>query len=181
MEFKKLVMQKYEGDWVNFFLDWRIQTKQNTQKTISQIKKESIELKEQTIKEADRTINTLLEDNQNLRQQMDKMRDQLQEINQRDLDRMAHEKLTGERRLARKIRERQPLRDPATIPELDMVFSKIDETENSAFIKSRDKVCLLFLYLFGFRTSNLRLLTVKHLLQTLKNKDVVMWFCLLLN
>lgn len=86
-----------------------------------------------------------------------------------------NEKLKEERRIVRKNKQKRPIRDAATTPELRAAFDFIQNSEFKAFSKARDRVSILLLYLFGFRASTLRLITVGHLNEVLNNDSLTLF------
>lgn len=177
--YKKEVLVKYAGNWQQFFIDWRLEHKKQHEATIAKIEQEKEVIVQEVKEQAELTISALSGENQQLHQKIKEMQhniEQMQqlfeELSKREEYKIAQEKEQEERRLARRNRSRRPLRDAATVPELEKALDLVEQKSHSPFVKARDKASLLFLYLFGLRVSNLRLIQVKHVLQLLNNDFV---------
>jgi len=162
---KQIVLKKYAGNWLDFFIEWRKQAEIDIKNVINTIKKE-------TEMQANRTIDVLHQENLRLGKKMEDLNDQIEVLNQRELAKEAELKFKEERRLARKNRDRLPIRDQATMPELYQAIKIAQKNSNKPYVVSRDIVCLILLYCYGFRAANLRLFTVSHIKQILYNDSL---------
>lgn len=158
---KAEIIQKYAGNWLDFFVSWRIKMEENHQQVL---------LEQQS--SADRIISAQASQIKSLGFTIDELRSQLSYLLAREEKRELDEKLALERREINKNRTRRPPRDAITWTELETVYHIIDNSNAAPFQRKRDKLAMLLLYLFGLRVSNLRVLTFLQIRQLLEEDRV---------
>jgi len=155
-QIKATITQKYAGDWITFFFEWKKQLVQELK----------IEMQNNTqiiINEYKITVETLTK-------QITLLQKSLTAMEQKALQAEADLKTKQEAKLRRKNRNRLPSRDTAGFYELQLVIKFVLEQKSSSeFVKSRDIVCFCILFFTGLRVSNLLKLKVSHIHQLLSD------------
>lgn len=154
--YQNQVLQNYEGDWIRFFVDWRLQQEQFQNQQLQFQSKLESKLDETT---------KLLEDSElrykTLYTQFLEIQRQLEAVFL-ESERQKEEELAKEQKRAlRKSRKRKPLRDTIAPEEFQNILSLT--SGKVPYIVARRKVALVLLYLTGLRISNLLLLEVRHI------------------
>jgi site-specific recombinase XerD len=168
---KSLVVQNYAGNWLNFFMEWRVSFVQEVKE---EMRKENRLQTDELIEHYEANTRKLKEHHSAemalLRETLALMQKALTSLEMRALEAEAHSKMLEERKKRRQERVRLPSRDAAGLRELKLAISVVKSKECvSAFTSCRDIVCLSILFLTGLRVSNLLSLQVQHIIQLLED------------
>lgn len=168
--FKQEVVGKYAGDWQRFFIDWYRSTLAHQESSKALHKQTQTELKAgfaeviSTLKREKSTLEfSLVESSKSLKKlqcRVESLEQTLSYLRERESSREQEQLVISARRARRRARTRLPLRDPVYAKEYEVAQSKIT---GASFASSRDRVCLLLLYLTGIRVRSLRHTTAAHL------------------
>jgi site-specific recombinase XerD len=151
--YQGLVINKYAGNWFNFFLDWR---------------------EEQNIK-----FEQILQLNKKLTEQHQELKDQiahLTEINQRieaiEMKRQQEEEERKQRILRKKNRKQKEPRAYVSYSEFRQILDCAKTASKFELVTARIVVCIALLYLTGLRVSNLLLLSRQQVYDLLHTGEI---------
>lgn len=172
-EIRKEVVAKYAGDWQRFFIDFYIRNLSEHKSTQAKVDKvlESARDQEHHL----RTIIAKLESEKlglksevsssseqivMLQSRLEEMEKNVDYISKREAAREQEELEKRDRQARRRARTRKPKREALYAKEYKIAQSLI---KGDNFENSRDRVCILLLYLTGLQVSSLLLTTGEHL------------------
>lgn len=142
-KYKTKIIQKFEGNWEKFFLDFE----ENTTKALHEIQFQNRVLSAQN--------NMLYKQNKEIRQQIQYMEERERMREQKEI-----EKQNAKHK--RKKTKRLPVRDAITIEEFEQILHMVDRFYQDPFVRARLKIGLILLYTTGLRISNLLVLTKRN-------------------
>ncbi|BEI31818.1 hypothetical protein BSKO_mt0070 (mitochondrion) [Bryopsis sp. KO-2023] len=161
---KKLAaVANYQEDWGTFFKNWQnnsMLSHTETQLMLHEGFTSVISSLKSTNENLTRDLTEAHASLDEMSSRMQSMETNLTYLQDRERDRELEEKDKEDRRKMRSARKRLPLRDPLYLEEYNVALSLIEGTN---FCASRDRVCLLILYLTGVRARSLLHVTGAHL------------------
>ena len=137
--YKSIVLEKFKGDWAQFFISWREAQEQWQEQT----KKELQEAKNQY---------------ESLFKQYLEVQKKLEEVHQESMRQKKEDEDKQARKLKRQASKKQALRATITVDEFEGILKLIKGRSN--LVMSRRRLALAILYLTGLRISNLLVFTV---------------------
>ncbi|BEI31785.1 putative integrase/recombinase protein (mitochondrion) [Bryopsis sp. KO-2023] len=161
---KKLAaVADYQEDWGNFFKNWQNKSMLSHAETQLMLH-EGFTSVISSLKSANENLTRELTEAHvsldEMSSRMQSMETNLTYLQDRERDRELEEKEKEDRRKMRSARKRLPLRDPVYSEAYNAALNLIEGTH---FCASRDRVCLLILYLTGVRARSLLHVTGAHL------------------
>lgn len=148
-KYRALVYERYAGNWLNFFLDWRSEQKQHQAVIMNQLYEQNRKL-EVTNLDLQNKLSFLVEEAEQTKQEReDKIGSRLK------------------RQLARKL----PVRDSLTWNEFEAVLGLV---EGDSYVACRTRLALILLYYTGLRVSNLLLMKVFHYQDLITSKETTL-------
>ena len=165
--YRALVYERYAGNWMDFFLDWRCETKQ------LQMRQEETHKKIQKQQQEHQAVimNQLYEQNRKLEVYNLELQEKLSflvkeaEYTKQEREEIISVKL--KRQLARKL----PVRDSLTWEDFETVLELV---KGDGYVACRTRIALILLYYTGLRVSNLLLMKVFHYEELLSNRETTL-------
>lgn len=136
---KANIIQNYAGDWAQYFLEWRQESRQQFQDLAK--KNELLLIQNRRLYELNQT-----------------MEKQIEFLVQSEKERQAQELAQKQRKLMRSQARKQPLREVVTPQEFIEMLDIAKSSFSHSLVKARTCVAIALLYLSGLRISNLLLL-----------------------
>lgn len=163
IEKKLAAVADYQEDWGNFFKNWQNNSMLSHAETQLMLH-EGFTSVITSLKNSNESLTRELTEAHvsldEMSSRIQSMETNLTYLQNRERDRELEEKEKEDRRKMRSARKRLPLRDPVYAEEYNKALSFVNGTD---FCASRDRVCLLILYLTGIRARSLSHVLGSHL------------------